>query len=135
MKLRSWKMVMEVWKRVLETLCGLKDLLYFSQASLIALFTHATHADSIIMSAMACGANLFTHAAHADSIRMSAVACGANLFTHTAHADSIRMSAVACRVNLFTHTAHADCHDLSRRVRTHYYVAIVQGITLDQTNS
>ena len=27
------------------------------------------------------------------------------------------------------------CHDLSRQVCTHYYVAIVQAITLDQTNS
>ena len=41
---------MKVWKRVLEMLCGLNDLLCSSQASLIALFTHTTHADSIRMS-------------------------------------------------------------------------------------
>ena len=89
---------MKVWKRVLEMLCGLNDLLGSSQASLIALFTYTTHADSIRMSVVDCRVNLFAHTTHADSIRMSVVACRGNLFTRTAHVDSIRMSVVACRV-------------------------------------
>ena len=49
---------MKVWKRVLDALCGLNELLRSFQASLIALFTHTTHADSIRMSV---GVKLFMH--------------------------------------------------------------------------
>ena len=38
---------MKVWKRVMEMLFGLNELLCSSQASLIALFTHTTHADNV----------------------------------------------------------------------------------------
>ena len=100
-------MAMKVWKRVLEALCSLNDLLHSSQASLIALFIYTAHADSIRMSVVACRVNLFTHTTHADSIRMSVVACRVNLFTHTTHVDSIKMS-VTCRVKmlLIVHAWH-----------------------------
>ena len=93
-------MAPKVWKRVLEMFCGLNDLLCSSQVSPLNLFTHATHADSIRMSVVACRVNLFTRTTHADSIRMTVVACRVNLFTYATHADSIRMSVVACRVKI-----------------------------------
>ena len=68
-------LVMKVWRRVLETLFGLNDLLRSSQTFRIVLFTHTTHADSIRMSVVACRVDLFTYTAHAESIRMSVVAC------------------------------------------------------------
>ena len=49
----------------------MNDLLCSSQASLIALFTHTTHVDSIRMSVVACRVNLFTHTAHVDNVSSS----------------------------------------------------------------
>ena len=62
---------MKFMKRVLEMLCGFNDLMHSSQASLIALFTHTTHADNIRMSVVACRVNLFTHTTHADNVSSS----------------------------------------------------------------